>query len=188
MKYISGYIKSLVQLADSFSIIDDKSTINDIKKIINSIDFSEYDFTSLVDAGAGEAYGRNPISSSVHLEIIAMKWPPSSQSLPHDHGQSSGIALIISGEATHIIYNCQLHCVNVHTVKKDKMLMVTTGMIHQMGNSSFSESLITLHFYKPCITRMKVYDLKQQRYAIVSDDCGAWWPKDANKIISSGEL
>ena len=60
------------------------------------------------------------------------------------------------------------------------------NLIHHMGNPGEAE-VITLHFYFPPIHRMEVFDLDENRSAIVSDDCGAWWPEQ-RQIVSEKRL
>jgi hypothetical protein len=45
-----------------------------------------------------------------------------------------------------------------------------------MANAT-AHPLVTLHCYFPPIHCMEVFDLSAARAAVVTDDCGAWWPE-----------
>ncbi len=49
--------------------------------------------------------------------------------------------------------------------------------------SATSRPAVTLHCYYPPIHRMEVFDFAAERAAIVSDDCGAWWPESDQQIV-----
>ncbi len=144
----------------------------------------------LKKAAPNETYGRNLLEHTDEREIIIMNWNHNEQCLPHDHGDSVGAVKILQGTATQIIYIKTAHGYMVRSVeirKTGEILIVPKGMIHAMGNST-DERLVTGHIYMKPITRMKIYDFIKGQYAIVSDDCGAWWPTKSEQLLEVNSL
>lgn len=135
-------------------------------------------------------YGRRLVFQNEHIELIVMNWGAHSLSLPHDHGQSEGWVRVLCGAARHGRYvtdDDQLQCVEELRYAAGTIFHAPVGLVHHMGNPS-DEPLVTLHCYFPPIHRMEVFDVATSRAAIVSDDCGAWWPTRDGQIVETREF
>lgn len=127
-------------------------------------------------------YGRCLVFADRNLEVIAMNWTPGVPCLPHDHGKSVGWVQVICGAVEHTICadgtsaTCALPR-PVHTTveKAGSLIFATTGLVHSM-RAIEGERTVTLHFYAPPISGMRVFDLGRGTACVVTDDCGAWWP------------
>jgi cysteine dioxygenase len=136
-----------------------------------------------------QPYGRELIYQDDEVEVIVMNWAEMRHSLPHDHGESEGWVRVLKGSPSHAYYDCSSPApvlAQQQLVPEGTVFYAPKNLVHHMGNPSNSP-VITLHFYFPPIHRMEVFDLAARRAAIVSDDCGAWWP-DAEQLVSSKQL
>lgn len=132
-------------------------------------------------------YGRRMIFQNEHIELILMNWGEHARSLPHDHGRSEGWVRVLCGSALHARYSAegdQLQCVEEQRYAAGTIFHAPVGLVHHMGNAT-AEPLVTLHCYFPPIQRMEVFDMEASRAAVVSDDCGAWWPESDGQIVET---
>jgi cysteine dioxygenase len=136
---------------------------------------------------ANEAYGRNVLYSTPEYEVMLASWRPNMECAPHDHGFSSGTVLVLEGAFEEVSYtpmdNGEL-AINPKTARrlqKGQFIEVEGDVFHSMKN--IGNIGLTLHFYKPSIQNMQVLDLKNKQTLMVTGDCGAWIPSDAQKII-----
>lgn len=135
-------------------------------------------------------YGRSMVFQNEHIELIVMNWGSHATSLPHDHGASEGWVRVISGAVRHGLYendDGDLRQVSEQHIDTGTIFRAPQGLVHHMGNQS-ADLTVTLHCYFPPIHRMEVFDLEDQRAAIVADDCGAWWPESERQIVELREF
>ena len=43
---------------------------------------------------------------------------------------------------------------------------------------------LSLHIYFPRIEKMRVYDVEGRRTLVVSDNCGAWIPRQPEQLVN----
>ena len=67
------------------------------------------------------------------------------------------------------------------------MVVAPRSTIHQMSSVSY-QPLVTVHVYCPPVSKMKVFDPTHDLEMTVSDDCGAWFPKDERQIVTIRNL
>lgn len=138
----------------------------------------------------GMPYGRQLLHHDGEMEVILMNWELSCSCLPHDHGTSEGWVKVLAGRASHVYYAKSQGvpaAVKEETLHTGTVLYAAKTMVHHMANPG-STPLVTLHFYFPPITNMEVFDVGAARSAIVSNDCGAWWPQTPAQLVESREL
>ncbi|KAB8032059.1 cysteine dioxygenase [Fluviispira multicolorata] len=137
-------------------------------------------------------YGRKLVFKSSLIECLIMTWSIEKACLPHDHGISEGAIYVVNGQGKNSIFNFsnkqsnQRELINTFLNKGD-FIYVPKGIIHLM-QSLGDDRLVTLHFYSPAIHDMKVFDTKNNRQGIVSDDCGAWWPEVPEKLLREEKI
>jgi cysteine dioxygenase len=106
---------------------------------------------------------------------------------PHDHGFSTGTVLVVEGQFEELSYkwssdsgDIKADLQSLRRASKGQFLEVEGDTFHSMKN--VGQTGITLHFYTPAISNMKVLDLRNKQTLTVSEDCGAWIPTDLHKI------
>jgi cysteine dioxygenase len=158
--------------------------ITDIKKIFDSTMYKLNidDVFSYITDPCENPYNRKVIYSSGLYELILMTWKKETYCLPHNHGISEGLAYVLHGNVQNLSLNLVDNCLNISEFKKGDNLLIDKNLIHTM-KSLGEETLVTMHFYTPSISNMRIYDVKNNRQCIVNDNCGAWWPKDEQQII-----
>jgi cysteine dioxygenase len=138
----------------------------------------------LAEPGANP-YGRRLVFQDEYIEVILMNWGANAVSLPHDHGQSEGWVRVLCGSALHGQYRDEegeVRRVDEQRIATGTIFHAPVGLVHHMANAT-AQPLVTLHCYFPPIHRMAVFDLEAARTAIVTDDCGAWWPDSERQIV-----
>lgn len=135
------------------------------------------------------SYDRYMIYNSNKLAILLLYWYKGLECLPHNHNVSFGAVTVIDGSGEDIIYTKQGENFIERRipVKKGENFFTDDDFIHKMRASS-QEDLITLHVYSPPINGMRIFDFELQKGALVSNDCGAWWPEDKTQILNLFEL
>ena len=131
----------------------------------------------------GEPYGRTLVHADAAHEMILMRWRPDSACAPHDHGAASGVIHLLDGVFTERVYardGAQLRVVAERTFAAPHVVTIPAGHLHDMRCDRAGASL---HIYRPRIAAMRVYDLARREILTVSDDCGAWIPRDPALIL-----
>ena len=135
------------------------------------------------------SYDRYMIYNSNKLAILLLYWYKGLECLPHDHNVSFGAVTVFEGSGEDVIYIKQgeHYLEKSIAVKKGERFFTEDDFIHKM-RASPHEDLITLHVYAPPINGMRIFDFELQKGALVSSDCGAWWPEDKSQILNLFEL
>jgi cysteine dioxygenase len=139
----------------------------------------------------GKPYGRALIHQTDTVEVIVMNWAPGETCWPHDHGASFGWAQVLSGAIEHTVYGGEESVFatagSVRTVERaGALIFAPCGIIHQMtALEQGAGEIVTLHFYSPPISGMRIFDQESLATCVVSDDCGAWWPEPHQMIAAS---
>ncbi len=103
-------------------------------------------------------YGRNVLFRDKHVEVVLVNWPKQSCSFAHDHGKSSGLIRVLSGQIFQDVYTMKTKkFVKRIKYKKGDAIVETPDLIHIMGNLSKTKPAQTLHIYTPPL-KMKTYD------------------------------
>jgi cysteine dioxygenase len=157
-----------------------------LKRQVVSIDATMEDVAQYLSAPEGKPYGRQLLYSNDGIEVIVMNWNPGQPCLPHDHGASAGWVQVLSGAVEHALCRNDASGMPapVHATVElpGSLIHASTGMVHMMRALPDSGPTVTLHFYSPPITGMRVFDPENGAACIVSDDCGAWWPSDEQLV------
>lgn len=155
----------------------EKSLFRAAKSLTANID----DLVEYLAPPAGYPYGRQRIEGiqNESVEAIVMNWAPEFECSPHDHAESVGCFVVVSGvvhERRYRLNTTGLLSVKRHFIHETgDVVFAPRALIHSMKNPGNSQ-LVTLHFYTPPITRMRVFDPAKCRGCFVKVNCGAWWP------------
>lgn len=138
------------------------------------------------EAAEGEPYGRTLLSSAEDThELLAMRWRPGARCAPHDHGGASGTIHLIEGRFVERRFGFEdgaLRVVATMTHETPALLRMEVGVIHDMVAP---EGGLSLHRYATAIRGMRVWDVPNEKVLVVSDECGAWVPVNAELVVSS---
>jgi predicted metal-dependent enzyme (double-stranded beta helix superfamily) len=128
-------------------------------------------------------YARRVLHQTPDIEVLLLNWRPGIRTAPHDHGDATGLVIVLAGTLTETTWIWKEGTLQVAssrgTVTGDR-LEITGAHIHDVvahGPAS------TLHVYRPAITGMKVFDVAARRTWVVRDDCGAWLPRDTADVV-----
>ena len=156
-----------------------------VRKLFEAQNFDVSGFGEFLMPPDGMPYGRKLLYRDSEMEVILMNWATNTACLPHDHGASEGWVKVLKGTASHGYYSKKSK-IPVLTKEEEldegTVLYAPKNLVHHMANKT-SNVLITLHIYFPSISNMEVFDVESHRAAIVSDDCGAWWPESEEQLI-----
>ncbi len=136
---------------------------------------------ALSPPAADEPYGRCLLFADDAREVLAMSWRPGATCAPHDHGASGGVVHLIAGrivERRYAFDGARLTPIGESCHEAPAVLAVAPGIIHDIHAAPGAETVLTIHHYEPRIAAMRVYDDAGRRTLVVSDDCGAWIPRD----------
>jgi cysteine dioxygenase len=157
-----------------------------LKRQVSSIAAGLDDVAPYLVPPAEKPYGRKLLLSNAAIEVIVMNWSPGRPCLPHDHGRSSGWVHVLAGAVEHTICKSDAdgfpEPAHVSIEVPGSLIYAPAGMIHMMRALERSGPTVTLHFYTPPITGMRVFDPDEGQACIVADDCGAWWPQDEQLV------
>lgn len=104
--------------------------------------------------------------------------------MPHDHDEAQGFMVMIEGTFTERTYTFEqgvLEHKQTHTAQSPHVVHFGPSRIHDMTSP---DGGLSLHVYRPCIARMRVFDPSTTRTLVVNDRCGAWVPRDPSMILS----
>ena len=128
-------------------------------------------------ARAAEPYGRQLLHQGPAGEVMLAGWARGARSAPHDHGDASGLVLVLAGQFRESLYSFdgrELQCTAQRELGVFALTSAQAGAIHDLH--AVSDGL-TLHFYTPEIVAMRVYDVERRSTLLVTGDGGAWIPR-----------
>ncbi|WNS76905.1 cysteine dioxygenase family protein [Bacillus sp. DTU_2020_1000418_1_SI_GHA_SEK_038] len=165
-------------------------TKEELRDALLQLDMSLAHFSSLPEPADQFPYNRRLLYKSEEVELLVMNWSQL-ECAPHDHGQSQGWIQVLSGTSLNSVYELDengLPSEWFHEYHHEgKCYYAPKRGIHKMKASNQTH-LVTIHLYSPPITNMIVYDLEKCASCIVSDDCGAWWPKEQYQKVKELKL
>ena len=131
-------------------------------------------------------YTRKVLYSNDQCEIMVAYWSKGQSSAPHDHGSSKGWVFFLKGhfeEKSYKLLDSGLVADNkIHKHSAGAITKVESGDIHSC--TSLDANGVSFHVYFPTIHHMKVFDLNNRQTLTVTDDCGAWIPKNPHSIVA----
>ena len=138
--------------------------------------------STAIDDASRDPYARTLLVADPDREILVMRWVANAWCAPHDHGEAGGHVHVLEGALVERRYRfdgANLEPISERHVVAPAILEVGPGEIHDMRAIG---TTTTVHVYRPRVLGMRVYDLARRETLVVSDDCGAWVPRDASLV------
>jgi len=122
-------------------------------------------------------YGRKCAYRSNSFDVIVMNWKPRQKSNIHDHGNSFGCVYSVTGKANNVLYDEKFVKIGTIPLVNNTIAEVPKGIFHVIENDH-EEYAVSLHFYVPPMSGMRVIDADDQSKSyVVKSECGAWNPE-----------
>jgi cysteine dioxygenase len=149
----------------------------ELKTILEQFTFNISEITEHLVYPENLPYGRKCAFRSANFEVIVMNWKPLQSSNIHDHGNSFGCVYSVSGKANNVLYNEKLEQIGSIPLINNAIAEVPKGIFHVIENNH-DEYAVSLHFYAPPLSGMKVIDAADKsKNHIAKSDAGAWNPE-----------
>ncbi len=124
----------------------------------------------------GEPYSRSVLRADDEVEVMLARWRPGHSCAPHDHGGAGGFVIPVEGTFVERRYGWdgpQLVVAELATRPEGVPIRVASEDIHDMTAGA---SGLTLHFYTPPASSMRVFDLQRAEVIELVGNYGAWIP------------
>jgi len=177
---------------------NNKKTIKpvELKTFLEQVKIEENDLMPWADFEhpKHEGYGRKLVFEDSNFEVMVMSWVPNDFSAIHNHGFTQWGAVQVFGPASHYVFKkseLNIELVEKQTLKTNQILMVTNGLIHQMGNQTVNPYL-TLHIYGSkndidvVTADSLIYELEKNR--VVKTTGGAFFQLSENEVEFVSEI
>lgn len=128
-------------------------------------------------------YSRVVLSGTPECEIMLARWAPDRVCAPHDHGVSAGWVFYFEQEFEEYAYKWRDGGLVQHATHRHLPGRHTQVVKNEIHSCKTGGSGLSLHIYFPRIEKMRVYDLEGRRTLVVSDNCGAWIPRQPEQVV-----
>ena len=125
----------------------------------------------------GEPYSRLILRADDEVEIMLARWRPGHGCAPHDHGGAGGFVIPVEGAFVERRFGwdgTRLVVAEQATRREGAPIRITSEDIHDMTAGA---SGLTLHFYSPPASSMRVFDLQRAEALELVGNYGAWIPQ-----------
>jgi ubiquinone/menaquinone biosynthesis C-methylase UbiE len=129
------------------------------------------------DPADGEPYSRSILRVDDEVEIMLARWRPGHGCAPHDHGGAGGFVIPVEGSFNERRFSWdgpQLVVTEQATRPEGAPIGITADVIHDMAAGP---SGLTLHFYSPPASSMRVFDMERAEALELVGNYGAWIPQ-----------
>lgn len=131
----------------------------------------------------GEPYSRTILRVDDEVEIMLARWRPGHRCAPHDHGGAGGFVVILEGRFEERRFGWDGPWLTVTSSAEyvaGAVTGITSDVIHDMAGL---DGGLTLHFYSPPATSMRVFDLDRSEMLELIGNYGAWIPQGQHPRI-----
>lgn len=128
------------------------------------------------DPNDGEPYSRTILRVDDEVEIMLARWRPGQRCAPHDHGGAGGFVIVLQGRFEERRFGWDGPRLTVTSSAEHltgAVTRITSDVIHDMAGL---DGGLTLHFYSPPATSMRVFDLDRSEMLELVGNYGAWIP------------
>ena len=103
-------------------------------------------------AGAGRLSSQ--VLATTTYDAWLLTWPPGSAIEPHDHGDSHGLFIVLSGSVSESRWHSGR--ATTRTVGVGEMSTIPAGAVHDVVGSG-TRAALSIHVYSPPLTSMRFY-------------------------------
>lgn len=135
------------------------------------------------DPNDGEPYSRTILRVDDEVEIMLARWRPGRRCAPHDHGGAGGFVIVLEGRFEERRFGWDGPRLTVTSSAEHltgAVTSVTNDVIHDMAGL---DGGLTLHFYSPPATSMRVFDLDRSEMLELVGNYGAWIPQGQHRRV-----
>jgi ubiquinone/menaquinone biosynthesis C-methylase UbiE len=125
----------------------------------------------------GEPYSRSILRTDDTVEIMLARWRPGHGCAPHDHGGAGGFVIPVEGSFVERRFSWdgpQLVVAEHATRPEGIPISIDPDDIHDMTAGARG---LTLHFYSPPASSMRVFDMERAEALELVGNYGAWIPQ-----------
>ncbi|MEV0673354.1 methyltransferase domain-containing protein [Mycobacterium sp. NPDC050441] len=136
----------------------------------------------------GEPYSRTILRVDDDVEIMLARWRPGHRCAPHDHGGAGGFVIVLEGRFEERRFGWdgpQLTVTSSAEHLAGAVTSITSDVIHDMAGL---DGGLTLHFYSPPATSMRVFDLDRSEMLELIGNYGAWIPQGQHPRIPFAQV
>lgn len=143
--------------------------------------------TMAADPNDGEPYSRTILRVD-EVEIMLARWRPGQRCAPHDHGGAGGFVIVLQGGFEERRFDWDGSRLTVTTSTEHhtgEVTSITSDVIHDMAGL---DGGLTLHFYSPPATSMRVFDLDRSEMLELVGNYGAWIPREPHPRVPFAQI
>lgn len=143
--------------------------------------------TMAADPKDGEPYSRTILRVD-EVEIMLARWRPGQRCAPHDHGGAGGFVIVLQGGFEERRFDWDGPRLTVTTSTEHhtgEVTSITSDVIHDMAGL---DGGLTLHFYSPPATSMRVFDLDRSEMLELVGNYGAWIPREPHPRVPFAQI
>jgi ubiquinone/menaquinone biosynthesis C-methylase UbiE len=136
----------------------------------------------------GEPYSRSILRADDQVEIMLARWRPGHGCAPHDHGGAGGFVIPVEGTFVERRFGWdgpRLVVAEQATRTEGLPIRITSADIHDMTAGSRG---LTLHFYSPPASSMRVFDLERAEVLELVGNYGAWIPQGDHPRVAFARI
>ncbi|MFV8049987.1 methyltransferase domain-containing protein [Mycobacterium sp. 48b] len=136
----------------------------------------------------GEPYSRTILRVDDEVEIMLARWRPGRRCAPHDHGGAGGFVIVLQGRFEERRFGWdgpRLSVISRTEHLAGEVTSITSEVIHDMAGL---DGGLTLHFYSPPATSMRVFDLDRSEVLELVGNYGAWIPQEPHPRVPFAQV
>ncbi|TGB35827.1 methyltransferase domain-containing protein [Mycolicibacterium peregrinum] len=136
----------------------------------------------------GEPYSRTILRVDDEVEIMLARWRPGQRCAPHDHGGAGGFVIVLQGRFEERRFDWdgpRLSVISSTEHHTGAVTSITSDVIHDMAGL---DDGLTLHFYSPPATSMRVFDLDRSEMLKLVGNYGAWIPREPHPRVPFAQV
>ena len=136
----------------------------------------------------GEPYSRTILRVDDEVEIMLARWRPGQRCAPHDHGGAGGFVIVLQSRFEERRFDWdgpRLSVISSTEHHTGEVTSITSEVIHDMAGL---DGGLTLHFYSPPATSMRVFDLDRSEMLELVGNYGAWIPREPHPRVPFAQI
>lgn len=136
----------------------------------------------------GEPYSRTILRVDDEVEIMLARWRPGQRCAPHDRGGAGGFVIVLQGRFEERRFDWdgpRLSVISSTEHHTGEVTSITSEVIHDMAGL---DGGLTLHFYSPPATSMRVFDLDRSEMLELVGNYGAWIPREPHPRVPFAQI